>query len=221
MFHVKHHLNLNDLGNFLIGQGIDFTGAQLHQFELYINLIKNWSSRSNLISRHDFDDIVEKHILPSALFTQFIQPVNEDRILDIGSGAGFPGVVLKILQPNINITLIDSTRKKYLFLMEVNEVLELNCKVLNCRVETLKKEIALKYDIILCRAVADLEILWNWSADILKDNGFLYTIKGERDDEEIIRLMSRGIKTYILKPNIRWIEFSKHLENKIIVKVEK
>ena len=221
MFHVKHQLDLSDLGNFFNTQGITFTREQSSKFELYINLIKNWASRINLISKNDLDALVERHILPSALLLKYVQPDQHDCILDIGSGAGFPGIVFKILKSDIDITLIDSAKKKYLFLLEVNESLMLNCKVLHRRVETLGEESGLKYNIIISRAVADLEVLWNWSVDILKDQGLLYTIKGETDIEGINKLTGRNMRIQIFKPDINWIEFSNYLLNKFIVKVER
>jgi len=200
---------------------MNFSIYNFHKFGSYINLINSWASRSNLISRHDLPGIVERHILPSVLLFYHIKPKDQDRILDIGSGAGFPGIVFKILQPNLDITLIDSAKKKYLFLLEANESLSLNCKIIHRRVESLKTVIDEKYDVAVSRAVNDLRTLWSWSADILQDDGSLYTIKGETDEQEITRFVEKEKKIEVLKPATDWLTFSKYLEKKIVIKVEK
>lgn len=221
MFHVKQRVNLKDLVGFLYGQGIHLTKDQVNLFEEYLGLIRSWSNRVNLVSRHDLHDIVERHILPCLLLYTMIQPGKRKRILDIGSGAGFPGIIFKIVQSDLQIDLIDSAKKKYLFLTEVNESLSIKCSVHNQRVETLRNQKGEKFDYVVSRGVADMQTLWSWSHDLIKPKGILFTLKGGRHKEEMELLINRGIKAEILRPSTSWIKFSHYLNDKFVIKAER
>jgi 16S rRNA (guanine527-N7)-methyltransferase len=218
---VKQRVNLKGLVGFLYGQGIYLTKDQVNLFEEYLGLIRSWSNRVNLVSRHDIDDMVERHILPCLLLYTMIQPGERKRILDIGSGAGFPGIIFKIVQSDLQIDLIDSAKKKYLFLIEANESLSIKCNVHNQRVETLGNQKGEKFDCVVSRGVADMQTLWSWSRDLIKPKGILFTLKGGRHEEEMELLINKGIKAEILRPSTSWIKFSHYLNDKFVIKAER
>jgi 16S rRNA (guanine527-N7)-methyltransferase len=184
-------------------------------------MIKSWSARLNIISKSDLDIVVEKHILPSIMLHQFISWHKDMEILDLGSGAGFPGIVLKIMYPDISLTLIDSVRKKYLFLTEVCDMLSLNCTVLCKRVEEFGACFNEKFDIIVCRSVARLDKLWDWSRDLLVKKGHLYAIKGGDYIKERENITDKSVKIVLQRPDPEWIAFAPSLKTKFVMILEK
>ena len=221
MFHVKHHITLDDLYNFLQAQGIHINTNQIDKFKRYIDLIKSWSMRQNLVSRNDLPDLVEKHILPSLMLDYVISWKKNSTVLDVGSGAGFPGLILKVMQPHIELTLVDSVRKKYLFLIEACELLSFTCTVINQRVEDFKLIRPKKFDIVVCRAVAELGTFWMWVREMLIPAGHLYALKGGDYIREVDDINDNAIKIEIIKPAKAWIDFSPGLQSKRVINVEK
>jgi 16S rRNA (guanine527-N7)-methyltransferase len=150
-----------------------------------------------------------------------IQPGKGKHILDIGSGAGFPGIVFKIVQPDLQIDLTDSVKKKYLFLIEANESLSINCKVHNQRVENLRSQKGKQFDYVVSRGVADVWTLWLWASDLIKPKGVLFALKGGRHEEEMNFLINKGIKIELLRPDPSWITFSQYLNDTFVIKAER
>ncbi len=170
---------LNRLKTQLRAVNIQLSTEQIALLYQYLNLLVTWNERTNLVSKNDIPHLLERHILESfAVVTASDIPLHSI-VMDLGSGAGFPGIPLKILRPDIEITLIDSKRMKYLFLKEVIRQLNLNRAEVFCtRVESLNLTFINHFDFIVCRAVATLSELWNWSAKYLKKNGKLLAMKG-------------------------------------------
>ena len=136
----------------------------------------------------------EEFILELSKLNININSLTNQYILDIGSGAGFPGLVLKIVFPNIKIDLLDSTNKKCLFLQKVIDTLELkDINVINDRAEEYAKDHREQYDIITSRAVAPLKHLLEYSIPMLKVNGSFISLKGDIKEE------LKGINTYYQK----------------------
>jgi 16S rRNA (guanine527-N7)-methyltransferase len=160
---------------------------QMAQLQKYIALLLEWNQRINLISPNDEERIAERHILESlAVLSAWTFP-QKASVLDLGSGGGFPGVPLKIMRPDLTMTLLESRQKKALFLNTVVRELKLeNCHVVNARAEKFSGE---KFSIVIARAVADLKTLWEWSRPLLIDGGALLAMKGGELDNELHALM--------------------------------
>ena len=138
----------------------DLTAKQLHQFERLMPLYGEWNAKINLISRKDFENFYEHHVLHSLAIAKFIQFNNDTTVIDIGTGGGFPGIPLAILFPKVNFILVDSIAKKIKVVDNVVQKLELNnIKTLNGRAEQMKA----KADYIISRATAPLPELVGWT----------------------------------------------------------
>ena len=136
---------------------------QLEKFKNLQGVYKFWNSKVNVISRKDIDNIYINHILHSLSIAKVIQFKNSSRILDVGTGGGFPGIPLAIFFPNVNFTLIDSIRKKIDVVDSVcNELLISNVKSVNDRVQNHFE----KYDFVISRAVVKMDKLY----DLVKKN---------------------------------------------------
>jgi 16S rRNA (guanine527-N7)-methyltransferase len=173
-----------------IVQEFSLKDLQSEQFRIFVNLLESWSSRTNLISKNDVSRIVSKHIGESLEVERLSLLRDNLKIMDLGAGAGFPGVPLAILHPNSQFTLIDSRRKKSLFLQEVADECNLkNIHVVCDRVEDFGASLSPQYDLVLARAVAALDVLWRWASPILNQDGALVAIKGGDVREEVSQLL--------------------------------
>lgn len=159
------------------------------EFELYNELLLEWNKKVNLVSRKTVS--IEDHILNSIFFLTKHNIDNAGTIADIGTGGGFPGIPLKILFPEKEITLIDSIRKK---VSAVNDIIEnIKLEKINAvcaRAEEIseKKEFKNKFDTVISKAVAPLDNLYLWGKNFMKRNGEMLCIKGGNIDEELASL---------------------------------
>lgn len=165
----------------------ELTDAQIIQFELLGDLYKDWNVKINVVSRKDIEELYLRHVLHSLGIAKVQAFLPEARILDVGTGGGFPGIPLAILFPEANFHLVDSIGKKIKVVREVTEALELqNVQITNDRVETVTD----RYDFIVSRAVAQMETFVRWvknkvakkSRHELK-NGILYLKGGDLKEE--------------------------------------
>ncbi len=184
LFHVKLVFmvkrNQCDLQKFAAAWSL--TDRQVDQFSLFINLLEQWSRRTNLISRHDIDHLVFRHFAESLFYLRMDGIDSVCKMADIGSGGGFPAIPLKIMNPDWNMHLIESKRMKALFLQEVVEQLTLqNITVMNVRAESLHLS---EIDLVTARAVSTLQQLWIWARPWLSGSGSLVTLKGGKMDQE-------------------------------------
>jgi 16S rRNA (guanine527-N7)-methyltransferase len=155
----------------------DFTEEQERQFSLLGDLYGEWNEKINVISRKDIESLYEKHILHSlAIAAIFDFSAGQDlRILDIGTGGGFPGVPLAIMFPHVQFTLVDSIGKKLKVVNAVSEALGLkNLVTRHSRVEDLKDP---PFDFIVSRAVAPLKGLWKWGKPYVNNDRKLTEFK--------------------------------------------
>jgi 16S rRNA (guanine527-N7)-methyltransferase len=180
-------LDINTFCQTLKKQGFVISVEQKELFEQYYNLLTEWNKKINLISRNE-KNIIDRHFLNSALVAHFVKFNPGEIILDIGSGGGFPAIVLKILFPDSHFTLIESIKKKTDFLNQIVDRLNLKkINVVTGRAENLSSyEIYKKsFDYVTARAVASLEELFTLSSPFLKRGGRMLFLKGKNYEKEI------------------------------------
>ena len=166
---------------------LSFSGDQISLLEQYVNLLTHWSRRVRLISRNDRYFIWERHILDCLSLVPQL-PTNGP-LLDFGSGAGLPGIVIKIMRPDLEVHLLEPVRMKSLFLRETITVLELpNTLAIRHRSEKLVRDPSFsdKFLIGTARGVAQLPQLWNWIEPLLSPYGVLIAMKGPGALKEFI-----------------------------------
>lgn len=157
------------------------------RFEAYLDLLRRWQRRINLVGPRTLDDPWRRHFLDSAQLFPLL-PGGNPRILDVGSGAGFPGLVLAILGAE-NVTLVDSDKRKCAFLREAARVTGTRVSIYAERIESLAGKIPAP-DVITARAVAPLPLLLNRIKLFLKPNLICLFLKGRRAEEELTAIRS-------------------------------
>lgn len=192
---------------------------QLLLFNTYMILLQEWSKKMNLTSITEEKEVYIKHFYDSLVLSKFVN--NNELVADIGSGAGFPGIPLKIASENLSIDLIEPTTKRCVFLTEVINNLKLkNIEVINKRSEELleKKE---TYDVVTSRAVAALNILLELSTPLLKVKGRMYALKGASFKEEISEA-EKALKELNCKvTNIYEFDLPGDLGHRVIIEITK
>lgn len=164
--------------------GIDVNKEQLDKLSIYASFLMEYNSHTNLTAIKTIEEIYLKHFYDSLTLTKVIDLNTCDNLLDIGSGAGFPGMVLKIFYPNLKVTLLDSNNKKTTFLKELVKKINVdNIEVINTRVETLTKERLNYYDVVTARAVTNMTILTELAMPLVKKDKFFIALKGSNKEE--------------------------------------
>ena len=177
--------------------GITITEEMLNKLDTYYHILKEENNKYNLTRIIEEDAVYLKHFYDSLTITEVIN-INNQIICDIGSGAGFPGLVLAICFPNTKLTLIESNGKKCNFLTIVKYKLNLtNVTILNARAEEFSKNNREVFDIVTARAVAPLKHLLEYSVPLLKIGGYFITMKANVENEEV------NITNYYNKLNIK------------------
>ncbi len=169
--------------------GIELSSAQLDAFELYQRDLVTWNQRVNLTAITARDEIIVKHFLDS-LSVALVLPALTVSLIDIGSGAGFPGVPLKIAFPAIRVTLLEATGKKIEFLKHIITQLALSdTRAIHGRAEELSRDAAHreKYDVAVGRAIAELPTLVEYAVPLVRVGGVFIAQKGVNVDEEVRR----------------------------------
>ena len=157
---------------------------QLDKLERYYELLIKYNEVINLTSITEKKQVYLKHFYDSLTIIKVVNLDKYDSLCDFGTGAGFPGLVLKIFYPNLHVTLIDSLNKRIVFLNEVINQLELkNIKTVHSRIEDYGIKNREKYDLVTCRAVASTNILLEYAIPITKINGYFICLKGNMENE--------------------------------------
>ena len=152
----------------------------------YMNLLLDWNNKINLTAITKEEDIILKHFIDSISINEYLKEKN--KIMDIGTGAGFPGIPLKIINPNMEFILVDSLNKRINFLEEVAKELCLEkMQLIHSRVEDLAKNMNYreKADVVVSRAVANLRVLVEYMLPFVKKEGICICMKGPNIEEEI------------------------------------
>lgn len=163
---------------------IELTIAQAEQFEVYYRLLLEWNEKINLTAITEPREVVAKHFIDSLEGLRFL-PQNV-KLVDVGTGAGFPAIPLKLARPDIDVLLLDSLNKRILFLDEVIRALGLKgISVLHGRAEELSKQkLREQFDVATARAVANLSVLSEYCLPYVKVGGLFLAYKGSRAEQE-------------------------------------
>lgn len=166
-------------------QNIELNDEQLHQFERYFELLVEWNQKMNLTSITEKEEVYLKHFYDS-LTLAFSHPLTNEHICDIGAGAGFPSIPLKIAFPSIKVTIVDSLNKRIVFLNHLIEELQLKDVVaIAARAEEFALSHREQFDIVSARAVARLNILDELCLPLTKVGGYFITLKGMQGEVEL------------------------------------
>ncbi len=160
---------------------------QLEKFSIYADTLLSWNQRFNLVSKNDasFEGLI-KHFIDSLVIFKFVEFHQNARLLDIGSGNGFPAVPIKIFREDLDLTLAESVRKKALFLQKVVENLKFHgMEVKNQRVESLEGSYKNCFDFATAKKVAPVPVVWKLCYPFLKVGGILLAYKGKKMEEEV------------------------------------
>ena len=164
--------------------GIDVTEEQLRELDLYCAFLLEYNTHTNLTAIRNREEVYLKHFYDSLTLTKIIDLNEYNTLLDIGTGAGFPGMVLKIFFPHLQIYLVDSNNKKTRFLMELKEKLNVdNLEVINNRIENITHRFINKIDIVTARAVTNLPVLLELALPLVKPNKYFIAMKGNASEE--------------------------------------
>jgi 16S rRNA (guanine527-N7)-methyltransferase len=169
--------------------GINLTDEMIKRFQVYTNLLLDWNKRIHLVSKKDaIPDRIVRHFVDSLCIFKAVDISKNSHLLDIGSGAGFPSIPIKIVREDVNLTLVESIHKKVLFLQKLCDVLGLEkVSILNERAEKLLEESNFKNDfnLVTAKALGSIEDTAHLSTSFLKAGGFLVAYKGEGAKKEI------------------------------------
>lgn len=202
---------------------MDITDQQLGKFDKYISLLIQWNKKMNLTAITEPEEIIVDHFLDSISILNEINIEDRHSIIDVGTGAGFPGIPIKIMKPHVKLVLLDSLKKRTEFLKVVAEELGLsNIEIIHSRAEDLAREEKYRenFDFVVSRAVASLNILAEYSIPFVKVGGYFVSYKGPAADKEL-QEASRAIEMLSgqKEPQIRTasVPFSQKTHKLIII----
>ncbi len=165
--------------------GINITEDQINLFSIYLRDLKKWNRVYNLTAIRDDKGIVLKHFIDSLSYLKAIPVRKGLKVIDIGTGAGFPGIPIKICHPDIVLTLVDSSMKKTLFLRHICRALSLEgLEIIQKRAEELKNDFESSFDILLTRALYKVNDLLSFGIPLMKRGGILVVSKGPSGEKE-------------------------------------
>lgn len=200
---------------------IELTEKQLSQLEQFYELLIEWNKKMNLTRITDKKEVYLKHFYDSLTLSKVIDFNQVNTVCDVGSGAGFPGIVLKIVYPNLEITLIDSLQKRVKYLNEIIEILNLkNIKAIHTRAEEHAHNNRETYQIVTARAVANLKKISEICIPMVEKEGYFIAMKANAAEEieeskEIISAL--GAKIDVIEEFLLPIENS----NRTLIKIKK
>ena len=200
--------------------GITLIDSQLEKLNKFYELLISWNQKMNLTRITEKEDVYLKHFYDSLTISKVID-LNQDLTLcDVGSGAGFPGIVLKICFPNLKITLLDSLQKRVNYLNEIIKELDLkNIEAIHTRAEDYAKQNREKFDIVTARAVANLKILSELCIPMVKVSGSFIAMKANIEEEienstEILKKLDSKIE----KIETFYLPIEQSIRNIILIK---
>lgn len=167
--------------------GVKVTPAQAESFQRYFELLIEWNEKINLTAITDPEEVVEKHFVDCLTLLANCKIKPQAKLIDVGTGAGFPGIPLKIMRPDIQLTLLDGLNKRLKFLGEVCSELGLEAKCVHKRAEEagLDHKMRENFDVVTARAVAPLNVLAEYCLPLVKMKGYFLAMKGPGADKEL------------------------------------
>ena len=170
--------------------GIMVTEEEINKLEKYALLLKEWNEKINLTAITEKKEVFLKHFYDSLTIVKIIDLDKIESLCDLGTGAGFPGIVLKIFFPNLNMTLVDSLNKRIKFLeVVINELSLENITLVHIRAEEYAKKKRECFDVVTARALSSFPILLEYGVPLLKINGHLIAMRGLNDSNEGINAL--------------------------------
>lgn len=199
-------LNAEEILRQGIGQlGLNDSNDIISKLLIYKDILLKWNKAFNLTALRDEKTVVINHLLDSLSVAHLIQ---ENDILDVGSGAGLPGIVLALYDPKKQITLVDKVGKKAAFMRQVCIELDIkNVDVIHCRVEDMDHN--KKFDAIVARAFSEMDLLINLTKNIIKKNGYWYGMKSKKLMDEIIVKRKEFLEIHQIK--VPFLEADRYL----------
>jgi 16S rRNA (guanine527-N7)-methyltransferase len=189
---------------------IELSEKQINQLEKYYELLIEWNNVMNLTGITEKESVYLKHFYDSLTLAKIIDLNKVNTLCDIGSGAGFPGIVIKIVFPNLKITLVDSLNKRINFLNYVIEKLELkDIEAIHYRIEEYASIKRNYFDVVTARAVAPINTLLEYAIPVTKENGYFVAMKGKIDNEVAFNNASKLLNANL----INTIKFDLPIEN--------
>ena len=223
---LKQEYNTTTFEKDIEALGITLTKEQIDQFLIYFEMLTEWNEVMNLTTITEYDEVMKKHFIDSISLCKAYDTVKNISVIDVGCGAGFPGLALKIAYPNFKVTLLDSLNKRVQFLEAVIEKLGLtDITCIHGRAEDFAKKGKLResFDLVVSRAVANLTTLSEYCLPYAKVGGYFIPYKSEKVAEEIVNA-KKAIQ--ILGGSLeRQVEFdlpdTDYYRNLVVIKKEK
>ena len=223
---LKQEYNTTTFEKDLEALGITLTKEQIDQFLVYFEMLTEWNEVMNLTTITEYDEVMKKHFIDSISLCKAYETAKNISVIDVGCGAGFPGLALKIAYPNFKVTLLDSLNKRVQFLEAVIERLGLtDITCVHGRAEDFAKKGKLResFDLVVSRAVANLTTLSEYCLPYAKVGGYFIPYKSEKVAEEIVNA-KKAIQ--ILGGSLeRQVEFdlpdTDYYRNLVVIKKEK
>lgn len=180
-------INKEQLHLLAMHYNIELDEAALERFDKYAEILTEWNSFMNLTAITEPDEIIKKHFIDSLSVLTAVHIPEGASLIDVGTGAGFPGIPLLIARTDLKVTLLDSTNKRLEFIKAVLETIGLEAKVVHMRAEEAGKnpDFREKYDFATARAVANLRDLSEYCLPFVKKGGYFLSMKGAKAEDEI------------------------------------
>lgn len=194
--------------------GLDLTEEQYRKFDKYAEFLVEYNKNVNLTAITEPKEILVKHFIDSVLLSKYADISENSSLIDVGTGAGFPSIPLKIMRNDIKITLLDSLAKRITFLEKLCDMLEIEAEFIHGRAEDIARmaEYREKFDFSCARAVANLSVLSEYCIPFVKVGGYFLSMKGRGDDidgaENAIKILGGEISSiaeYTLESDVRKI----------------
>jgi len=200
--------------------GIKIDDTKLNQLEKYYEMLIEYNKVMNLTGITEKEEVYLKHFYDSLTISKIIDLNNEETLCDVGTGAGFPGIVLKIFYPNLKITLVDSLNKRINFLNNVIKELKLEkIETVHARMEDYSKNNIEKFDVVTARAVAQMNFLLEVAIPMLKVGKYFIAMKGNIENE--LNYSNALNKLSALQENIIMFKLPYEESNRTLIKIIK
>ena len=176
----------NKFTKYLLDLNIELSEDKIEKFYKYMNLLIEWNEKINLTAIVEPNEIIVKHFVDSLTIEKYLQ--KGQSVIDVGTGAGFPGIPVSIVRDDCNVTLMDSLNKRINFLKEIEKECNIsNVECIHSRAEELSqnKQFREKYDIVTSRAVASLNVLLEYLLPFVKVGGYAICMKGSNIEDEV------------------------------------